>query len=138
MICEWVMQGLVLTRTPKQEWTQAQQARIINLQRGGEKASLNLQKRFRLLVFKEKSYTCNNAEKHPRSCPSSVINSLEFFLFTVVFLRPFFLSSFFFFFLPPSFSLNSFSCYIPWFSYHFHHPRVSQVLEVSLSHLAPP
>ena len=57
----------------------------------GEKASLNLEKRYRLLVFKGKSYTCNNAEKHPRLCPSSVINSLEFFLFTVVFLQPFFL-----------------------------------------------
>ena len=53
----------------------------------GEKASLNLEKRYRLLVFKGKSYTCNNAEKHPRLCPSSVINSLEFFLFTV-FSRP--------------------------------------------------
>ena len=57
----------------------------------GEKASLNLGKKFQLLVFKEKNYTCNNAEKHPQSCPSSVINSLEFFLFTVVFLQPFFL-----------------------------------------------
>ena len=64
----------------------------------GEKASLNLGKKFQLLVFKEKNYTCNNAEKHPQSCPSSVINSLEFFLFTVVFLRPFFLFSAFFFF----------------------------------------
>ena len=61
----------------------------------GEKTSLNLEKRYRLLVFKGKSCTCNNAEKHPRSCPNSVINSLEFFLFTVVFLRPFFFSSVF-------------------------------------------
>ena len=63
----------------------------------GEKASLNLEKRFRLLVFKEKSYTCNNAEIHPRSCPGRVINSLKFFRFTVVFLQPFFLSFAFFF-----------------------------------------
>ena len=61
----------------------------------GKKASLNLEKRYRLLVFKGKSCTCNNVEKHPWSCPSSVINSLKFFLFTVVFLRPFFLSSVF-------------------------------------------
>ena len=61
----------------------------------GEKTSLNLEKRYRLLVFKGKSCTCNNAEKHSRSCPNSVINSLEFFLFTVVFLRPFFFSSVF-------------------------------------------
>ena len=60
-----------------------------------EKASLNLKKRYRLLVFKGKSYTCKNAKKHPRLCLSSVINSLEFFLFTVVFLQPFFLSSVF-------------------------------------------
>ena len=60
----------------------------------GEKASLNLEKRYRLLVFKGKSWTCNNAEKHPRSRPNNVIKSLEFFLFTVVFLRPYFLSFF--------------------------------------------
>ena len=60
----------------------------------GEKASLNLEKRYRLLVFKGKSWTCNNAEKHPRSCLNNVIKSLEFFLFTVVFLRPYFLSFF--------------------------------------------
>ena len=69
----------------------------------GEKTSLNLEKRYRLLVFKGKSCTCNNAEKHPRSCPNSVINSLEFSLFTVVFLQPFFLSSAFSFFRPPLF-----------------------------------
>ena len=60
----------------------------------GEKASLNLEKRYRLLVFKGKSWTCNNAEKHPRSCLNNVIKSLEFFLFTVVFLRLYFLSFF--------------------------------------------
>ena len=61
----------------------------------GEKASLNLEERYRLLVFKGKSYTCKNAKKHPRLCLSSVINSLEFFLFTVVFLQHFFLLSVF-------------------------------------------
>ena len=61
----------------------------------GEKARLNLEKRYRLLVFKGKSNTCKNAKKHPRLCPSSVINSLEFFLSTIVFLQPFFLSSVF-------------------------------------------
>ena len=76
----------------------------------GEKASLNLEKRYRLLVFKGKSYTCKNAKKHHRLCLSSVINSLEFFLFTVVFLQPFFLFCFSCIFP----SLNSFSCYIPW------------------------
>ena len=123
-----------MTRTPKQEWTQTQQAQTINLSRVGEKASLNLEKIYRLLVLKGKSYTYKNAKKHPQLCPSSVINSLEFFLFTVVFLQPFFL----FCFSPVPPSLNSFSCYIPWFLHHFHHPHVSQVLGVSLSHLALP
>ena len=61
-----------------------------------EKTSVNLEKRYRLLVFKGKSYTCKNAKKYHRLCSSSVINSLEFFLFTVVFLQPFFLFSIFF------------------------------------------
>ena len=99
----------------------------------GEKSSLNLEKRYRLLVFKEKSYTCRNAKKHPRLCLSSVINSLEFFLFYCC-VSSTFLSSFCSF---TSFSLNSFSCYIPWFLHHFHYPRVSQVLEFPcpISHL---
>ena len=33
-------------------------------------------------------------KKHPRLCPNSMINSTEFFLFTVVFLQPFALSYF--------------------------------------------
>ena len=64
----------------------------------GEKASLNLEKRYRLLVFKGKSYTCKNAKKHPRLCLSSVINSLEFFLFYCC-VSSTFLSSFCFFYL---------------------------------------
>ena len=39
-------------------------------------------------------------KKHPWSCLNSMINSIRFFLFTVVFLQPFAL--FFFFFSPPS------------------------------------
>ena len=39
-------------------------------------------------------------KKHPWSCPNSMIDSMEFFLFIVVFLQPFAL--FFFFFFPPS------------------------------------
>ena len=35
-------------------------------------------------------------KKHTLLCPDSMINSLEFFLFTVVFLQPFVLFSFFF------------------------------------------
>ena len=40
-------------------------------------------------------------KKHPRLSPNSVINSLEFFLFSVIFLKPFFLFFFFFFLLSP-------------------------------------
>ena len=69
-----------------------------------EKTSLYLEKRYQLLVFKGKSYTCKNAKTHPWLCLSSVINSLEFFLFTVVFLQPFFLFSIF---------LSSSSLWIP-------------------------
>ena len=35
-------------------------------------------------------------KKHPRSCPNSMIDSVELFLLTVVFLQPFALSVFFF------------------------------------------
>ena len=75
---------------------------------------------------------------HPRTWPNSVIDSEEFFRFTVVFLQPFALFSFlcFFFLRPPS--LNPFSCYILWFFHHFLHPRASQVLGVFLFPLAPP
>ena len=62
----------------------------------GEKASLNLEKRYRLLVFKGKSYTCKNAKKHFWLCLSSVINSLEFFFFLLLY---FFNLSFFSVFL---------------------------------------
>ena len=79
-------------------------------------------------------------KKHPRLSPNSVINSLEFFLFSVIFLKPFFLFfSFFFSSVPLSF--NSFACYIPWFLHHSHCTRVSQVLGASLcliSHLLEP
>ena len=46
----------------------------------GENASLNLEKRYRLSVFKGKSYTLKKGKKRPRLCPCSVISSLEFFL----------------------------------------------------------
>ena len=75
-------------------------------------------------------------KKHPRLSPNSVINSLEFFLFTIIFLKTFFSLYFPFFF-----SLNSFSCYIPWFLHHFHHTRVGQVLGAypcPISHLLEP
>ena len=73
-------------------------------------------------------------KKHPQSCPNSMIDGIEFFLFTVVFLQPF---AFFLFFFRPS-PLNPFSRYMLWFLHHFLHPHVSQVLGVFLSHFAPP
>ena len=62
-----------------------------------EKASLNIGKRYWLIVLKGKSYTCTNTKKHLRICPNSMINNMELFLFTVVFLQPFALFLFFFF-----------------------------------------
>ena len=76
-------------------------------------------------------------KKHPRLSLNSVINSLEFFLFTVISLKTFLFLCFSFFFI----SLNSFSFYIPWFLHHSHHTHVSQVLGASpcpISHLLEP
>ena len=56
-------------------------------------------------------HTC---KKNPRTCPNSMIDSEEFFLFTVVLLQHFALFSCLCFFSPPP-SLNPFSCYILWF-----------------------
>ena len=62
-----------------------------------EKASLNIEKRYWLIVLKRKSYTCTNTKKHLRICPNSMINNMELFLFTVVFLQLFALFLFLFF-----------------------------------------
>ena len=51
-------------------------------------------------------------KKHPRTCPNNMIDSEEFFLFTVVFLQPFALFSFlFFFFFCPLFPESLFVLY---------------------------
>ena len=124
---------------PKQEWTQAQKAQTINLQRVGEEVSLNLGKRYwSIVLINRKKLQMYKYKKYPRSGPSSVIKSTKFFLFTIVFLQPFSLSlslSLFFFFLVffPSSSFDPFSCYILRFLRQFLHPRVSQVFRVSLS-----
>ena len=80
-------------------------------------------------------------KKYPRSCPSSMIESTVFSLFTVVFSSTFcslfsFFVLFFFFFSP--FSFYPFSRYILRSLHQFLHPRVSQVFRVSLSPFAPP
>ena len=85
---------------------------------------------------KRKKLHVHTCKKYPRTCPSTMTKSTEFFLFTVVFLQPFSLSlslSLFLFsslFFPVSLSLNHFSYYILWFLHHFLHPCVGQVLEV--------
>ena len=80
---------------------------------------------------KRKKLHVHTCKKYPRTCPSTMIKSAEFLLFTVVFLHPFSLSlspfsSLFSSLLP----LNLFSYYILWFLHQFLHPRVGQVLGV--------
>ena len=50
---------------------------------------------------KRKELHTHQYRKHHRSCPNSMIDSVEFFLFTIVFLQPF--SLFVIFFRPPLF-----------------------------------
>ena len=77
------------------------------------------------------AYICR---KYPRTCPSTITESTEFFLFTVVFLQPFalslsfFLQSFFFFFVPYLFFFLCITYYN--FLHNFLRPRVGQVLGV--------
>ena len=81
---------------------------------------------------KRKKLHAHTCKKYPRTCPSTMTKSTEFFLFTVVFLQPFALSLSFFFlvFFSVPLSLNHFSYYILLFLHNFLHPRVGQVLEV--------
>ena len=61
-------------------------------------------------------------KNHPRPSQNSIIKNLEFFLLVLYFLN------FLFICLSISLSLDTFSCYIPWFSYHSHHTRVNQAM----------
>ena len=83
---------------------------------------------------KRKELHMHTGKKYPRTCPSTMTKSTEFFLFTVVFLQPFALSLSLFslvvFFSISPLPLIFFSYYILWFLHHFLHPRVSQVLGV--------
>ena len=77
-------------------------------------------------------------KKHPRLSPSSMINSFQCFLFLVIFIQLLFFSVFY---LPSSFSLDAFSCYIAWFLLHSHCTCVIQVLGASpcpIPHLLEP
>ena len=91
-------------------------------------------KRKKILVYNVKrkklhTYTC---KKYPRTCPSTMTKSTEFFPFTIIFLQPFALSLslFFLVFFPVPLSLNPFSYYILWFLQYFLQSRVGQVLGV--------
>ena len=72
--------------------------------------------RVQILVdsIKWKELQMHTCKKHPWTCPNSMIDSQEFFRFTVAFLQPFALLSLLCFF-SSSLSLNPFSCYILWF-----------------------
>ena len=70
--------------------------------------------RVKILVdsIKWKELHMHTCKKHPRTCPNNMIDSEEFFLFTVVFLQPFALFSFlFFFFFCPLFPESLFVLY---------------------------
>ena len=54
---------------------------------------------------KRKELHMHHYKKHPRSCPNSMIDGIEFFLFTVVFLQPFVFFLFFSFHFSPFESL---------------------------------
>ena len=77
---------------------------------------------------KRKKLHAHTCKKYPRTCPSTMTKSAEFFHFTVVFLQPFALSLSFLFLV--SLPLNPFSYYILWFLHQFLHPRVGQALGV--------
>ena len=81
---------------------------------------------------KGKKLHAHTCKKYPRTCPSTMTKSVEFFLFTVVFLHPFSLSLslFFLIFFLFCVPLNLFSYYILWFLHPFLHPRVGQALGV--------
>ena len=81
---------------------------------------------------KRKKLHAHTCKKYPRTCPSTMTKSAEFFLFTVVFLQPFALSLSFLFlvFFLVCLPLNPFSYYILRFLHQFLHPRVGQALGV--------
>ena len=68
----------------------------------GRKSQFEYREKILVDSVKGKKLHMYKYKKHPRLCPNSMINSTEFFLFTVVFLQPFTLSCFSFS-VPPSF-----------------------------------
>ena len=74
--------------------------------------------RVQILVdsVKWKELQMHTCKKHPRTCPNSIIDSEEFFRFTVVFLQPFAFFSFLCFFSPSPFFESLFVLYTMVFS----------------------
>ena len=144
LVCAGRKDCIYIVRTsfdsnPKQGWAQAQKARTMNLLKAGEKASLNIRKKYWLIVLKGRNYSCTNTKSlfgYALMVWSIIWNSFFLLLSFFHLLLFFFSFSFFWFFF--FFFLNPFSCYILWFLHPFLHPRVSQVLGVFLSHFAPP
>ena len=68
----------------------------------GRKSQFEYREKILVDSVKGKKLHMYKYKKYPRLCPNSMINSTEFFLFTVVFLQPFALSCFSFS-VPPSF-----------------------------------
>ena len=60
----------------------------------GRKSQFEYREKILVDSVKGKKLHMYKYKKHPRLCPNSMINSTEFFLFTVVFLQPFALSCF--------------------------------------------
>ena len=65
----------------------------------GRKNQFEYREKILVDSVKGKELFMHRYKKHHRICPNSMINSTEFFLFTVVFLQPFALSCFSFFVL---------------------------------------
>ena len=60
----------------------------------GRKSQSEYREKILVNSVKGKELHMHKHKKHPWLCPNSMINSIEFFLFTVVFLQPFALSYF--------------------------------------------
>ena len=69
--------------------------------KSGRKSQSKSREKILVNSVKGKELYMHQYKKHHRSCPNSMIDSVEFFLLTVVFLQPFVL--FLFFFCPPLF-----------------------------------
>ena len=68
----------------------------------GRKSQSEYREKILVDSVKGKKLHMHKYKKHPRSCPNRMIDCVEFFLLTVVFLRPF-AFFFLFFFCPPLF-----------------------------------